>query len=275
MLRYMANGPRDFHKKPVPPIPRLNWEFYLAITGSCAPVFPHTKSPEPKEKTLWVLPPHLTYGWRSKTGACNRVVFHFGAVPDEISEPLSTRKYLAVPLTDKEIEEVLSLAASLKVHWEKPHQYSHLYYERALIDLSLLALKDKIIKPQIPLRNRDSERVERAIAWYLVNMTRNPTVEEVASIIHVSATHLRRQFKAVRGKNPHKVFRELQLRRATELLATTSDTLDLISSRCGFQNVTDFSRVFRKEMKTTPDNWRKKLLAKSYAHLDERSRGNE
>lgn len=266
MLRYLAHGTRDFVKWPVPPVPRLNWEFYIATFGCCAPVFPDGQSPAPRPHTLWVLPAHLTYGWKGDGKPCERVVFHFGSVPGELAESLNNQRFLAVNLSNEEIDAFKSLAQTVETHLKRPHRYSRLYFERALLDLTLVALKDHPTQSQVPLAQKASDRVERAIAWYIVNMSRNPTIEEVAQHLHISTPHLRRHFKEVKRTTPHATFRALQIRRATELLSTSADTLDVIAERCGFQSVTDFSRVFRKEMKTTADNWRKNLLEKQFSH---------
>ena len=177
-----------------------------------------------------------------------------------MTEAFGDQPFLAVSLLDDEINRIKTMATNLTPHWEHPTQVSHLYYERALIDLSLIALKDHADSRQIPLHRHASERVERAIAWYVVNMARNPTVDEVALALHMSPTHLRRLFKEVKNQSPHKVFRELKIKRATELLGNTLETIEEIASRCGFQSTTDFSRVFRLEMEVSPNRWRRETV---------------
>jgi len=260
MLRYMARGPRNFLDSPVPPMPRLNWEFYVVTGGHCGPLLPAEKSPNLRTRTMWILPPHTVYGWRGDGRPCDRVVFHFGMVAPDLVEILSGKKFLAVPLDADEIARIYQLADDVMPHLEHPHQFSHLLFERAALDLTIIAVKNQPTRSEIPLHRLASERVERALAWYLVNMARNPTVAEVANTVNVTPTHLRRLFRTVRHCSPHRAFRELQLQRATSLLTTTSLTLDQIASQCGFCSITDFSRVFHKEMNTTADQWRRHIV---------------
>jgi AraC family transcriptional regulator len=233
---------------------------YNSSLASCAPHFTSAPNPKLKSSSLWLLPPQLTYGWRGNSQPCERVVFHFASVPKEIREVLSDQRWLLTGLNQEERQQIRTLASELKDPFEKPHQYSHLFFERALLDLAILALKDQKQNRQVPLQLLKTERVERVISWYVVNMRRNPTVEEAAQVIYTTPTHLRRLFKAVKNMSPHSVFRDLQIKRATELLSTTPDTIEQIASSCGFNSTTDFARVFRKSVGTTADKWRRRTL---------------
>lgn len=260
MLRYIACGPRNFKSSPVPPCQRLNWEFYAITDGYCGPYFTSGTAPALRTGVLWLLPAQSTYGWRGDGKKCQRIALHFSTVPEEVREAMGERRFLVAPIGPPEKARLAELARELDDHWKSPHQYSHLVCEKALLELSLLILKHQPLRKEIPLENIVAERVERAISWFTVNMTRNPSVDEVAAAMHVSGTHLRRLFKQALNQSPHAAFRKVQIKRATELLATTSLTLEEVQRQSGFQSVTDFSRVFRKEMKSTPDTWRKDIL---------------
>lgn len=260
MLRYIARGPRNFTTNPVPPSERMNWEFYAITEGNAAPYFLTGRSPSLRSRILWLLPPQVRYGWRGDGRNCQRLAFHFSSVPNEVCAAIGDRPYLTVPLVPEEIKSLHALAGELESHWKSPHQYSHLVCERALLELALIILKQQPLHKEVPLDHLVAERVERAIGWYYANMTKNPSVNEVAAIIHVSPVHLRRLFYQSRGQSPHAVFREMQIKRAKELLATTQWGLESIRQECGFHSVTDFARVFRKEVKSTPDSWRKWIL---------------
>ena len=257
MLRYLSYGPRNF-TSPVGVIERLNWEFYAILDGVCAPVFPSGPPLPMKTRRLWGFRPRVRYGWRGR-GKGVRAAFHFPSVPPELDQALGEDPYLSVDLEEHEARRVADLACSLKQHYEKPHQYSHLASDAALLELSLILLKDFSKNNQIPLHLLDAGRVDRALTWYAIHMEENPTVEAVAAATSVSAGHLRRTFKSVKGKSPHAVFREVQIKRACDLLTTTSDTLDRIGIQCGFQSVTDFIRVFQSSMGTSPNTWRRKI----------------
>jgi AraC family transcriptional regulator len=260
VLRYIATGLRDFNKQPVPPSPRLNWEFYVVCSGHCAPYFPNGDSPDPETGVLWILPAHLTYGWKGSDNICERIVFHFGHVPHEVAALTVERNFLKTELSKTYIQRIREIAEELFPHFKETNRVSHLVFEKALIELSIIALNSETTKKEIPLHMATTERVERALSWYSINMSRNPTVQEVASANHLSSMHLRRLFQSDRNTTPHKAFRELQIKRAMGLLATTRHTLDEISSQCGFHNSTNFFRVFKRETNSTPHKWRRTMM---------------
>jgi AraC family transcriptional regulator len=253
MLRHLTYGKRDFRKGPVPPNTRFNWEFYAITSGKAAPHF-RGKQVEEAGRTLWLLPPHTTYGWRGSN--CMRYAFHFGIVPEELRKTIGTKPYLKASIDDSDIKVITKLASTLEEHFRKPHQLSLLHYQHALLTLSLILLKDEAKKKALPLDIHAEECIEKAIAWYQIHMTQNPTVEMVAEALHMSSMHLRRMSQKAQNRSPHKIFRELQIKRAMELLSNTSDTLEEIGRACGFQDVTSFAHIFQKEIGVSAHRWR-------------------
>lgn len=259
MLRYLAHGLRDFVNDPVPPCPRLNWEFYAVTQGKCAPVIPGHKPLPLRSNVLWLCAPNLLYGWRGEK-PCYRYAFHFATVVPEVKEVLRDNSLYAVDLSRDEILRIKQLANDLEPHFKSPHGLSHLHFEYASMTLSLIILKNEKPKKDIPLHLIAEERVQRVLSWYSINMARNPTVDEVAEAINMTASNLRRMTQKARKTTPHKLFRELQIKRATNLLANTPATLQEVAKQCGFNYVEDFYRVFRQEVGTSPDGWRRHVL---------------
>ena len=210
---------------------------------------------------LWLLPPQAIHGWRVNGRSCERAAFHFSSVPSEVREAIANKAYLSVPISAPQSKYLLELANELDPHWKAPHQYSHLVCEKVLLELSLLILSGNPPHQDVPLEKLAVARVERAIAWFIENMSRCPSVDEVADALHMTGTHLRRLFRQANRPAPHMVFRSLQMDRAAAILAATSATLQEISAQCGFQSVTDFARVFRREFNTSPNKWRRGLMA--------------
>lgn len=257
MLRYLAHGQRNFSNSPVPLFSRMNWEFYAVTQGCATPFFSDGEVTALHRRTLWLLPPKKRYGWKGNGKACLRAVFHFSRVPTEVEDILGEQKYLSVSLSAAEGAEISALAKNLLPHFQKPNQFSALHCERALLTLSLIVVREQKLRGTLPLHQRDDERLERAIAWYSVHLAQNPSVDEVANAIHMTGASFRLITKKIRGVPPHKVLREIQIKRACEVLANTADTLDQVVPQCGFQSVEDFCRVFKNEMGVSADVWRK------------------
>lgn len=255
MLRYLAYGPKDFARTPLVVSTRFNWEFYANLNGWLRPTLPTgTSFPFARHK-LWLFAPDTAHGWES-SGEIERVVFHFSSVPDVIQTFWPKSGYIEATLKPAEIASLRKLATSLEPHYRAPTPESILLFQRALIDLCLILLRDRKFDANVPLETVAVERVERAIQWYLARLEERPTLDTVADSVHVSTAHLRRQFKLVYGKSPHAVLTHLRLERASEMLASTTDKLEVIARRCGFNSASDLCRVFHRHHRVYPTVWR-------------------
>ena len=58
MLRYLAYETRRYGPRPVHPTVRERWELEGALRGRIAPVIPSGPRLQPRERRLWLLPPH-------------------------------------------------------------------------------------------------------------------------------------------------------------------------------------------------------------------------
>ena len=136
---------------------------------------------------------------------------------------------------------------------------SPLVFQRAMLDLSLLALRHEPSKTWSTLETQAADRVEHVITWYKEHMHEAPKLVRAAAELHVSVSHLRRLFHVCFRKSPKLVFDNLRLEAASTLLATSTATLDDIASRTGFRSVTDFCRVFKKRFGHPPNEWRRTI----------------
>ncbi len=256
MLRLLNAGYRDFSISPVPVTERLNWEIYVVADGELAPVFEDQKELSLRQDFIWVMPRGLSYGWRSGKKAVLRYAFHFTSVPEVLQKTVEECGYFARGISSGEIREIDRIYKHMEKQFHKFHPLSALKIERAMIDLALLILDGVSLASDMPLGQMDEQRVESALIWYADNMADCPTVEAVAAVVHISAGHLRRIFKRVKGYNPHEYFLEMRLEQAKEILSKTSQTLEEIGSQCGFGSSSDFCRVFAKHVGVSPHKWR-------------------
>lgn len=244
---------------------RFNWEFFANLSGALRPTGSQVSGEGgfDSRPTLWVFAPDNPHGWQWE-GAIERVVFHYSSVPEPLREACVARGgALSARLTEADVAALRELAASLTGHYRAPTPVSLLHFDRALIDLSLILLRDESAAgAEQPLETAPLERVERAVEWYLLNLEERPTLDELAARAHVSTAHLRRQFTRIYGRGPHQVLTELRLEKAARLLATTSETLDTVARRSGFGGASALSRVFKDKYKVYPGEWRVALAGR-------------
>jgi AraC family transcriptional regulator len=262
MLRYTRSGKRTPDYVSSTPSTRLNWEFYAVLDGECAPIFSTGERPIHQSSTLWILPPGLRYGWTGPKSGWERSLFHYGFIPDTLKARIGHQNYLQKKLSHEDLSTIRQISAEVEPYVLNPNELSNLIFHKALINLSLIALRDLPIKEILSLDDIAYKRVEAALSWYIENMRKAPTMDAVASAVNISTSHLRRHFHKVKHCSPNNFFQKLRMERACKMLNRTTDTLDQIARECGYRNSSDFCRAFQKFFQTTPHTWRKNITPK-------------
>jgi AraC family transcriptional regulator len=262
MLRYLANG-RIRWKSGMRCNTRTNWEFYAVIDGRCGVTLRDGARPEFHERTFWVFAPGCSHAWFDDgRHTYHRLSIHFSSVPYPLDEIVQQHGgWLSRSLNDADITRLLEIAANLEPHFCHPVVASPLHFQRGLMDLSLLLLEghQRAIEP-MALTDVASFRVERALSWYADHLARNPSVREVAEVVHVSPSHLRRLFAEVRKASPKDLFRRVRLEKAQDLMGRTTLTLDEIARHCGYTTASHFCRDYKMVHRFTPSTWRRRLI---------------
>ncbi len=261
MLRYFANG-RIRWKNGMRCNTRTNWEFYAVIDGKCGAVFRDGEKPVMREHTLWVFAPECAHAWADDgRHTYHRMSFHFGSVPYPLDEVVRRKGWLETPIASEDIAQLLAMAAELEPHFCRPNSLSTLYFQRHLMDLSLLALRGEQFGGQSPaLTDLAHFKVEHALSWYAEHLARHPSVKEVADAIHISPSHLRRLFWQSRHSSPKEIFQGIRLEKAQELMGRSALTLEEVARLCGYANASHLCREYKARNHFTPNKWRRRLI---------------
>ena|GEM_PF-2297187 len=99
-------------------------------------------------------------------------------------------------------------------------------------------------------------RLTRVLTWLHNNPQRSFKLTEAARQAAVSPSHLRSLFQKSFGASPKKVAQGIRLEDACRLLETSNLTLSEIAFRTGWEDVTGFSRSFRKRYGLPPGAFR-------------------
>jgi AraC family transcriptional regulator len=96
-------------------------------------------------------------------------------------------------------------------------------------------------------------KLRRVIEYIMENLGGNPTLEQMAAVVHLSPYHFARQFKAATGLAPHQYVVSRRVERAQDLLRTDSGLgLAEVAFRSGFANQSHFCLHFRRIAGITP-----------------------
>lgn len=82
------------------------------------------------------------------------------------------------------------------------------------------------------------------------------TIRSVASRLGMSPRSFTHHFRSVTGESHQRYVLKLRLRQARYLLRETDDSITSIAFACGFEDLSNFFRAFRREEKMSPSQWR-------------------
>ena len=105
--------------------------------------------------------------------------------------------------------------------------------------------------------------IERARRWLNQRMDQAWTMPALAAHCHTSPRTLLRRFQKATGLSPIQYTQQLRIERAKALLETTNLSVEAITARCGYENVSTFSKVFKRWAQVTPREYRGKFGLRS------------
>lgn len=130
-------------------------------------------------------------------------------------------------------------------------------YRKHLVCCAVLALLEKGA-PILPSKNTGSYRlVKKAVSMIHENFSQNITLTSVAQALSVSPQHLSCIFKETIGINFSAFLSGVRLRRASNLLTETQDSITHICEMCGYRNFSHFLRSFKNMFGCSPSAYRK------------------
>jgi transcriptional regulator GlxA family with amidase domain len=87
-----------------------------------------------------------------------------------------------------------------------------------------------------------------------------PSLEELARLVHLSASGLRHLISKETGQSPVQHLREMRMKKATELLTSTWLSIDQIVLKVGWQDRSHFEREFKRLYLITPVQFRRQQM---------------
>jgi len=88
-------------------------------------------------------------------------------------------------------------------------------------------------------------------------------IENIAGVAAISRRTLERKFRRFLGRSIHAQIRKVRIENSQQALAKTDEPISKIAIEFGYSNSKHFSRNFQQVTGTTPQNFRKEILARS------------
>ena len=142
---------------------------------------------------------------------------------------------------------------------------------RAAIRLSFLELAVEIAKRARVISHGDDTEtlcdvlahrkdIQSALVFIDNCFTESVTLDDIAASAGLSRSHMSAIFKKTVGMPPYEYLLLKRIEAAITLLRTTEDTVMNIAVQCGFVNLSNFNRAFRRVTGMSPSEYRKMRL---------------
>lgn len=113
-------------------------------------------------------------------------------------------------------------------------------------------------------KNHSAEKIDmkrneilKAIEYIHQNYEKNISLDAVSQFVNYSSSYFSTLFKSVTSRNFSEYLTNYRIKKSMELLKNTDMRVIDIASRVGFENVTNFNRVFKKLIGISPVRYRK------------------
>lgn len=103
------------------------------------------------------------------------------------------------------------------------------------------------------------EAIDRVIAFMREHLDRELPVHELAALAVMSERTFLRRFREIAGMPPGHYLQRMRVDQAKQLLEQGTEPLETIIERVGYQDLSSFRRLFRKETGLTPREYRERF----------------
>ncbi len=135
---------------------------------------------------------------------------------------------------------------------------SYLEFQSLLYDLAISRDQRLLTNITFQLQNDfyNSKRIEKVYNYINENYNRRIKVKDAAQLINMSVVSFSRFMKQRTGKSFVDFVNDIRLGNATRALIETNKSVSEIGFDCGFNNMSNFNRIFKKKQNCTPSEFR-------------------
>jgi AraC-like DNA-binding protein len=106
----------------------------------------------------------------------------------------------------------------------------------------------------------ETERLNVVCSYTMANYSQPITLEQIAGISNLTATSFCRYFKLMTNKTYYDFLTEIRISHACRFLIEDKMSVDQIADKCGFYNISNFYRQFKKVIGVTPLTYKREYL---------------
>ncbi|MBQ8958558.1 MAG: helix-turn-helix transcriptional regulator [Bacteroidales bacterium] len=183
------------------------------------------------------------------------------AINDELLKDFLTSQDVKIPPMTEELgaqvspmsERMVAYCWSLAPYFNDPSQTNPGLLRLKVMELlyNVMDCSKNIFRQMLQLRQPVKTDLHRVVEE---NYTSPISIDELAYLSGRSLSSFKREFQDIYGESPARWIREQRLRKAHEMLQTTSLSVADIAYSLGFENPTHFSRIFKESYGMPPSS---------------------
>ncbi len=105
----------------------------------------------------------------------------------------------------------------------------------------------------------NSSKIKKVYDYIQSNFDKKISLHEISSLVNMTPVSFNRFIKKRTGKTFVNYVNSTRISQASKLLLETDLSVAEISFKCGFNNIANFNRIFKKEKKATPSEFREEF----------------
>lgn len=134
---------------------------------------------------------------------------------------------------------------------------AQLYIKAALLHILAHLSSARLFAPTEKNHDKRVEGIKKVLTYIQENYREKLYIRNLAELLSMNEQYFCRFFKKAIGRSPMDYVNEYRIRQACRLLEGTSLSVTEICLECGFNNIGNFLREFKKYKKTTPLQYRR------------------
>lgn len=112
------------------------------------------------------------------------------------------------------------------------------------------------VEEQLQQLQDSADIIARVESYIREHFRENINRNDVAAIVYITPNYLSKLFRSKMGMNLREYINQIRIEEARRMLLTTSLSVSEIAGRVGYDNISYFSTVFRKQVGMSPVDWR-------------------
>lgn len=148
--------------------------------------------------------------------------------------------------------EVRSIIDVLDDKCDEKHYGYQLFVKGALIQIIYLLIANPPSNNENRQPDKYEDKLKSIIQYISAHYHEEITIDEISEFCHYSPSHFMKFFKAHTGMSFISYVNNFRVTEARAMLASTNDSILEISQKCGFTNLSNFNRMFKRKYGVSP-----------------------